>query len=61
MQRKRIDVKPENRKKIEDFLFGDYDTALRAKRSLNLTITRAKQCDPAEARALMKLKRKLRV
>jgi len=60
LRRKRIKVKDKNKKVIEDILYGDHDTSNHAKMSLNMRILHAQKSDPAEARALKKLKRKLR-
>lgn len=60
LERRRITVKDKNKKVIEDILFGDHDTSKRAKMSFNMTLLRAQKTDPAEARALMKLKKKIR-
>ena len=60
-RRKRIDIQPKYRDKLEDMILGDIDTARRAKQSLHMSSIRMKKTNPEEARLLKRLSKRIRL
>ena len=60
-RRNPIEVDEKNRKRLEKMLLGDASEALKAKQELHMTAARLERSDPAQAKMLRILSRRVRI